>query len=196
MKLLRKGKFLRALIHFQRAALIRTSPDNLFNVGLALLSMSRFSDAENYLEQVFESLPDNEVCGLSLGECYLRQKKWKKAEEVYSKLNEALPRNQSIKEYLELSREVIFREKYVKARDLMDEGLALLNSRKIDEALTILEEALTFEGNNPNILNGIGVIHLKKKKYREAYTFFEKALTHAPGNRYIRKNLMIARKKM
>ncbi len=111
---LRKGKFLKACKNFQKALLINPGPENLFNVGISLMSLNQFSDAEFYMIKVHEKIPENEINGLSLGECLLRLKKWKKAEEIFTELSQLNPRNKTILHYLDLSRNVIAREKYVK----------------------------------------------------------------------------------
>ena len=101
-KLLSKGKIEKAYSIFQQVVLLDDSHENLFNLALALMSLHKYSDAEEYLQKVYKILPSNEMNMLTLAECSLMQQKWEQAIELYEELSENNPRNESYNNYLSL----------------------------------------------------------------------------------------------
>ncbi|MDO9578268.1 MAG: tetratricopeptide repeat protein [Candidatus Cloacimonadales bacterium] len=195
-KLLVKGKIEKAYSIFQRDVLLDDSHENLFNLALALMSLHKYPEAEEYLQKVYEKLPSNEMNLLTLAECSMMQQKWEQAIKLYEELSAYNPRNESYQNYLNLSQDIVAREKYVKSKQLFNAAARELTKKNDEKALKILLEAEEYYPENPNILNNIGSIFLLLKQYKQAYDYFIRAMRFDANNLKIKKNVLIARKKL
>ncbi|MBN1327542.1 MAG: tetratricopeptide repeat protein [Candidatus Cloacimonetes bacterium] len=195
-RLLTSGKYERAWKFFQEIILLNDSPENQFNLALALIALKRFQDASFYLEKVNQNYPENELAALTLAECYLRLKLWDKASEVYRVQLKFKPNNQSLLRYLQKSEDVVAREKYVRARDLADAAERSASQKQYQEAREKLEEALSYMPDDPNILNNLAACHWRQKDYEKAFFYLEKAFKLAPGDKKIQKNLVSVKRRL
>jgi len=195
-KLLSKGQVEKAFSVFQQVLLLDDSHENLFNLALALMSLSKYPEAEKYLMKVHAEHPSNEMNLLTLAECLMMQRKWDQAIKLYKELNLINPRNESYQSYLAISNDIVVREKYVESKVLFNAATQELKNKNDEIALKILLEAEEYFPENPNILNNIGSIYLLLKEYKNAFDYFIRAMKFDPNNQKIRKNVLIARKKL
>ncbi len=195
-KLLSKGKIEKAYSIFQKVVLLDDSQENLFNLALVLMALNKYPEAEEYLQKVYEKLPSNEMNLLTLAECSMMQQKWEQADKLYQELIAANPRNESYQNYLIISKDIVAREKYVKSKELFNAAALELKMKNDEKALKILLEAEEYFPENPNILNNIGSIYLLLKKYKQAYDYFIRAMQFDSNNLKIKKNVLIARKRI
>jgi protein O-mannosyl-transferase len=195
-KLLNKGKIQQAHAVFRKLLSLDNSADTLFNLGVTLLSLNHYEESETFFEKVAKEYPDNYLNLLSLAEAKLFQKKWNEAIDIYKKLTTIYPDKKSFSQQLEMAEDVVLREKYIRSKALINEARDFLNEKNGDKAIEKLEKALTYNPNNPHLLNNIGSIYLLKKKYEKAYEYFEKALLLEPENQKIKKNLNVVKQKI
>jgi tetratricopeptide (TPR) repeat protein len=195
-KLLSKGEIEKAFSIFQQVVLQDDSQENIFNLALALLAQNRYAEAEKYLLKIQKESPSNEMNLLTLAECKMMQQKWQEVISLYETLSKDNPRNEAYQKYLDLSRDIVHREKYVKSKELFGAASLELQNKNDQKALNILLEAEEYYPENPNILNNIGSIYLLLKEYKKAFDYFVKAMRFDPNNPKIKKNVLIARKKI
>jgi tetratricopeptide (TPR) repeat protein len=195
-KLLSRGKIPQALIVFQQLLTMDSSTDILFSLGVALLALNRFEEAEDFFKTVEKEHPENYLNLLSLAEVKLFQNKWGDAIQIYRNLTKLFPDKESFAQQLQIAEDVILREKYVRSKILINEARDALNYKHGFEAIEKLEKALAYNPNNSHLINNIGSVYLLKKEYVKAYHHFEKALSLDPHNRQIQKNLYLVKRKM
>lgn len=193
---LSRGQFERALHLFRKALLIAPTPENTFNLALALTALKKFPEAEEYLRKLFQEYPDNELSSLTLAQVLLRQRKWKEVATVYRQLLNKNPQNKTISKYLERAEDVVAREKYVRAQELSDSAQRELEARKYQQALEQLQKALEYEPLDPNIVHNTGYVHMKLKNYQQAHKYLEQALSLVPDNKTFQRNLNLVRSRL
>ena len=115
--------------------------ENKFNLAISLLSLSEYSKAEKYLENIYEQFPDNKLNILALAECNIMQRKWNKAIKLYKTIIKLFPDSESYIHYLERAEDVVAREKYVRAKELFNTATIELKQKNDKKALNILLEA-------------------------------------------------------
>jgi len=195
-ELLISGKLEKAFSYFQKAVLLNDSTDNIFNLALSLLSLSKYSEAEKYFKKIYQDFPDNEINILSLAECLIMQRKWDEAIDHYRILVEKKPQSEPLKAYLAQAEDVVAREKYVKSKELFYKAQIEIRKKNDTKALEYLLEAEEYDPKNPNTLNNIGSVLLLKKEFKKAYGYFEKAVVLAPQNKKFQKNLLHVKRKL
>jgi tetratricopeptide (TPR) repeat protein len=195
-KLLAQGKVEKAFQLFQQAVLKDESPDLLFNLALSLMGLSRFAEAENYLTKLQVGFPKNELNTLTLAECMMMQSKWDEAKLLYSNLILINAREERYDEYLKIVDDPVIRDKYVIAKKHLRKATIELQKKNDEKALELLLEAEEYIPDNSNILNNIGSVYMLGKNYEKAYQYFIKALAHDQQNQQIKKNLILARRKL
>ena len=192
-KFLTKGKIEKAYLIFQKALLINDSVENIFNISMALMSIGRYSEAEKYLLKVNEDFPENELTMLSLAECLIMQKKWNEAISYYEKVAE---HNSNLQKYLNIAKDSIAREKYVKSKQLFNKATIALKKREDEVALNTLIEAEEYFPDHPGNLHNIGSIYFLMKKYEKAYQYILKAHSLDKTNPKFQKSLSSVKRKL
>jgi len=119
-QLLVKGKPEKAYSYLEKALMLEDSPANIYNLALTLLAMKRFGEAEKYLQKLLELQPGNELATLTLAEIYTQQREWDKAQELLSKLVELHPTNNNYQKYRQRLTDPQARERYIKAKELLN----------------------------------------------------------------------------
>ncbi len=195
-KLLTKGKLEKAYRCFEKAVMLNNSINNRFYLGLSMMSLTRFADAKKIFTDIRKEDEENELNLLSLAECNMMLRKWLEAENIYRKLHKMFPNNEAYKEYLERSQDVIYREKYVIARELFSKAERALFAKDKKEALKHLLEAEEYNPNSSMILNNIASLYMLLKKYEEAYPYIERAITISPDNQRFQKNYISIKRKL
>ncbi len=195
-KLLSKNDFEKAYLLFQKAFLMNNSVENKFNLGISLLSLSEFSKAEKYLENIYDEYPENELNLLALAECNIMQRKWDKAVKFYQMNVKLFPDRKSYKQYLDIAEDVVAREKYVKAKELFKEATSELKKKNDKKALSILLQANEYFPEDAIILNNIATLYIMLKDFRKAYSYAMKAVSMEPNDQRFQNNLTIAKRKL
>ena len=195
-KLLTKNDFKKAHLLFQKAILLNNSVENKFNLAVALLSLSEFSNAEKYLEDIYAEYPENELNLLALAECNIMQKKWDRAIKFYSDAVNLFPHKKSYIQYLDIAKDVVTREKYVKAKELFKEATIQLKQKNDKEALNILLQAHEYFPQDATIINNIATLYIMLKDFNKAYNFSMKAVSLKPDDPRFQTNLRIVKRKL
>ena len=195
-KLLTKGKLEKAYHHFEKAVMLNNSTNNRFYLGLAMMSLTQFAEAKKLFTDIRKEDKENELNLLSLAECNMMLRKWKEAENNYRELRRIFPNNKAYEEYLERSQDIIYREKYVIARELFSKAERALFNKNKEEALKHLLEAEEYNPNSTMILNNIASLYMLLKKYEEAYPYIERAITISPNNQRYQKNYNAIKRKL
>jgi len=195
-KLLASGKAARAIAVFQKCLLSNNSAENRFNFALALMAVNQYSDAEQYLNKIYNEYPENELNGLALIECLLLQRKWRESENIVDYYKEKLPSSKAVYNYARIINDPVEREKYVSAKEYLNSAFSALDEDELDEALELFLKAEAYLSTNSDILNNIGMIYFKRNEQIKAYGYFERAHKLSPDDLRIRKNLLRTRKKL
>jgi len=194
MRYLTHGKLEKALKNFQKLILLNSSEENLFNLGVTLMGLFRYEEAEIYLHKQYIKLPNHDINSLSLAECLLMQRKWDESKKIFREIADRNP--EDMKEYLEITEDVVLREKFVKSREYFAEAINLLKQKEDLKALELLLIAEAHNPTNANILNNIGSVYMLLKDYEKAHNYFEKAVSFATDKEKFAKNLNLAKRKL
>jgi tetratricopeptide (TPR) repeat protein len=194
MNYLNKGKAEKAYRCFEKVILSEDSPENFFNLGLTLMGMFEYADAQKYLQKVYDKIPENDINSLSLAECLLMMRKWDEAKDILKKLRKRNPKLAG--QYLEIAKDVVLREKFVRSRELFRESTVELKNKNDLRALDLLLDAKDLNPENANILNNIGSIYMLLKDYEKAHQFFEQAVSLSGKIEKFQTNLLKAKHKL
>ena len=195
-KLLTKNDFEKAYLLFQKTILLNNSVENKFNLAISLLSLSQYSKAEKYLKNIYDEYPENELNLLALAECYIMQRKWDEAIKFYQMVVKLFPGKKSFEQYLNIAKDVVAREKYVKAKELFKEATQELKQKNDENALNILLQANEYFPEDATILNNISTLYIILKNFRKAYSYSTKAVSLKPDDPRFQNNLKIAKRKL
>ena len=195
-KLLTKNDFEKANLLFQKAILINNSVENKFNIALSLLSLSEYSKAEKYLNNIYDKFPENELNLLALAECYILQKKWEEAIKFYKQIVKLFPGKKNYEHYLKIAEDEVAREKYIKAKELFKEATKELKQKNDKKALNILLQANEYFPEDATIINNIATLYIILKDFQKAYKYSLKAVSIKPHDPRFQNNLKIAKRKL
>ena len=195
-KLLTKNDFEKANLLFQKAILINNSVENKFNLALSLLSLSKYSKAEIYLNNIYDEFPENELNLLALAECYILQKKWEEAIRFYKQIVKLFPSQKNYEHYLKIAEDEVAREKYIKAKELFKEATKELKQKNDKKALNILLQANEYFPEDATIINNIATLYIILKDFQKAYKYSLKAVSIKPNDPRFQNNLKIAKRKL
>ncbi len=195
-KLLTKGKIEKAYTYFRKALLLKNSAENVFNLSVTLMSLGNYAEAEKFLSKIKEQYPENTLNTLSLAECMIMQKKWDKAIQLYQKILKKDPDNPSFKKYLKIAQDPVFREKYVKSKELFNKATLALKQKNDEKALKHLLDANEYFPNEPHVLHNIGSIYFLKKRYKKAYKYILQAYELKKNNPKFKESLKKVKNKL
>ena len=195
-KLLATGKLEQAYKCFEKAVMLNNSIDNLFYLGLALMSLSKYEEAKKYFSEVHEQNSENELNLLSMAECNMMQRNWLSAENRYHDLCKLYLRNEAYRSYMQRAQDVVVREKYVIGRELFAKAEKALFEKKNKEVLKYLLEAEEYDPNNANVLNNIGTLYMLDKEFEKAFKYIEKAISISPQNQKFQESFKQIKRKL
>ncbi|MDP8221199.1 MAG: tetratricopeptide repeat protein [Candidatus Stygibacter frigidus] len=195
-KFLVKGINDKAVKCFRKALQLSENTENIFNLGLGLLSQMQLKEAEEYLSKVAGEFPENAISGLAYFEALILQEKWQAAIDQIAVMLGYEPENKRYLQILQIADDVVQREKYRNVKILSHQAFELMKQQKYTEALKQYEQALKFLPDDVELLNNIGYLYLKQRNYMLAYSYFEKALLLEPENRKLRQNMALVRNKL
>jgi tetratricopeptide (TPR) repeat protein len=187
------GKAHRFLI---KALRLNESAENMFNLALCNMALSKYNDAEVYLRKIQINHAENELNILALLESLLMQRKWSELENTVNDLKKSFSGNVTFMRYSALITDPVEREKYVSAKEDIHEGFQELDKGNKTTALQKFLRAADHLKENPELLQNIGLIYLEESEYNEAYKYFEKALAISPANFQLQKLLIRTKKKL
>jgi len=195
-KLLSSGNAQRAKHYFLKSISISDSVENLFNLALSQMALFHYSEAEELLIKIYNKFPENELNSLALIDCLLMQRKWKESEKISDEFKQNNSGSKAISNFSELIKNVVERERYVSAKENMNNGFKEIDAGNKDKALDFFLKAEKHMTDNPDLLNNIGLLYFERSKYQEAYEYFKNALILSNGDIRIQKNLIRTRKKI
>jgi len=195
-KLLTGGKLEKAFGHFEKAVMLNNSINNRFYLGLSMMSLSQFTEAKKIFADIQKEESKNELNLLSLAECNMMLRKWLEAENIYHDLCKLFPNNKPYQEYYTRSQDVVYREKYVIAREIFAKAEKSLFAKDKKAALNHLLEAEQYNPTNPTILNNIGSLYMLLKEYEKAYPYMEKAISISPNNKRFQDSFKQIKRKL
>ena len=195
-KFLVKGNNDKAVKCFRRALQLSENTENIFNLGLGLLSQMQLKEAEEYLSRVAGEFPENAINGMAYFETLILQEKWQAAIDQIAVMIGYEPESKRYLQLQQMADDVVQREKYRNVKLLSHQAIELMKQQKYTDALKHYEQALNFLPDNVELLNNVGYLYLKQGKNIRAYSYFEKALLLEPENRNLRQNMALVRKKL
>ena len=194
-RFLMKGNPEKAYFYFQKAVFLGGSDQVHYSMGLCLVSMNRYQEAEHFLKKAVDKFPENDLVLVTYAECMLMQRKWEQARGIFEKLCEL--NNSKYAKYLSVAIDPIKRDKYVAAKESFNEAQKAINNRDFESALTLLQKAYELDNHNAYVVNNIGSVMLSLgKPLKEVYGYFEKAVVIDPDNQKFRQNLLYVKKLM
>ena len=155
--------------------LLKNSSDDVeiyLDLAQVYQQSQRYNDAEQAIhgaEKLVEHPADREMIGFLLGGIYERQKKYDQAEQVFKGVLAINPRNAPVLNYYGYM--------------LADRGV------RLDEAVSLVQRALTEDPSNAAYLDSIGWAYYKQNHLAEAETNLRKAVEHDPHDPTIRSHL-------
>jgi len=190
LRLIRRSQYKKAAYHFERALLLGDSVANFYYYSVSLISLNKHAQAISYLEKIVENHSDDILISTTLAECYLVVREWVKAEDFLSFLNDKFKDNIVVRRLFDISKDLILREKYATSKEYFFKAIELLDSKKIEEALTNAQSAIELDELNSSYYFLAGVILMQGKRAKaEVEGYLEKAVLLAPQNEGYKKQL-------
>lgn len=161
--------------------------------AIDLANRGNFDKSIQILKGVVKENPDNTVALMTLGNTYLRSRQYSEAQTSFQK---ALTRYKLDYAYLGLGDSLAAQEEHAAARDSYKAAIALnrrfapaylswarmeLSLKNLPAASTILDDALSQDLLDPQILLLRGQLHANNGEIPKAITFFQKAIAQDPG---------------
>ncbi len=157
------------------------SPEVLYKVGVAALSLGFFDDARSDLEQAVKLKPDEPAYLIALGAAWLKKPDLFAGEQAFQRALELQPDNAQAQLYLgyvlykqkKFSEAKGYLEKTIKADSSAPEpfyylGLILQEENEDEQAVALLEKALQVLPSFANAHVALGASYLKLKDYPRA----------------------------
>ena len=157
------------------------SPDLLYKVGVAALSLGIFDEALSDLEQAVKLKPDEPVYLIALGAAWLKKPDLFAGEQVFRRALQLQPDNAQAQMYLgyvlykqkKFSEAKPYLEKTIKADSKLPEpfyylGLILQEENEDEQAVGLLEKAILVSPSFANAHVALGASYLKLKDYVRA----------------------------
>jgi tetratricopeptide (TPR) repeat protein len=180
------------------------------NVGHALESQGKYSEALEYFNQAVRTQPDDIGAHINVGRTYNHMSMFEEAETAYLRAKSLLPRAKPGESYqarvapnhlnvflnlatlisknvtrLEeadlLYRQAIsMRSDYTQA--YINRGDILLKLNRTKEAQEVYERALLYDSTNADIYYNLGVVLLEQGRHIQALAYLNKALEYEPDH--------------
>jgi tetratricopeptide (TPR) repeat protein len=168
----KKGDYLTAL------SLLRNASKNSYEAnlyyGIALFRTGSLKDAEKFLKDAIKKDSERPEAYSVLGEIYTAQKKFNEAVSEFQKARKYLPLDKSKDQLDKEEIEVIISVLTAEAESFIADG-------KVDNAISSLTQARTYDDKNPMIYTGLGDAYLYRGAFEPARTNYEQALKLKPN---------------
>jgi len=148
------------------------SPDNPYYgyiLGTQLYNLGRLNEARTILENALAKSPQSEDLTMSLAEVYIGLGEHKKAAAILEPF--------------------VKQEKPVRYDTYFTAGQALFQIGQFEEAINVLDRAVTHYGTNVNLLNLIGDCYLRLGKKEEALAIWQKSIEINPDQPDLKKKI-------
>jgi len=136
------------------------SPDLLYKVGVAALSLGIFDEALSDLEQVVKLKPDEPSYLIALGAAWLKKPDLFAGEQMFRRALELQPNNSQAQMYL---------------------GYVLYKQKKFSDAKPYLEKTIKADPNIPEPFYYLGLIVQEENEDEQAVALLEKAIAVSPS---------------
>ncbi|KAJ8675843.1 hypothetical protein QAD02_011629, partial [Eretmocerus hayati] len=178
------------------------------NVGHALESQGRFTEALNFFNMAVQVQGDDIGAHINVGRTYNHLKMFKEAEDAYLKAKSLLPKAKPGESYqariapnhlnvfVNLANLIAKNSTRLEEADLLyrqaismradytlayiNRGDVLIKLNRTKEAQEVYERALFYDSNNPDIYYNLGVVFLEQGKASQALAYLDKALEFDP----------------
>ncbi len=144
----------------QARDLAGSSPELLYRVGVAELSLGVFEDALADLDQAVKLKPDDPAFLIALGAAWLKKPDLFAGEQVFRRALQLQPDNAQAQMYL---------------------GYVLYKQKKFGEAKPYLEKTVKADAKLPEPFYYLGLILQEENEDERAVTFLEKAIALSPA---------------
>ncbi|MCX7877826.1 MAG: tetratricopeptide repeat protein [Ignavibacteria bacterium] len=142
--------------------------------GIALFQTGSVKEAEKFLKDAVKKDDERPEAYAVLGEIYTSQKKYNEASAEFQKARKYLPLSKSKDQLDKEEIETIISILKAEAESFIADG-------KVDNAITSLTQARTYDDRNPKIYVGLGDAYLARGAYEPARTNYELALKYKSG---------------
>ncbi len=195
--MLMRGDHEKAYKIFEKNLFLNNSPQNQYNLSVALIGLGRYREADNFLSKLSEQYPDNEMILTCLGETSLMLGKWQNAIDIFEKLKSLNKFRKLYEKYSEISKDPILRDKFTTARKKINLAQKEIGAGNYKKALELLKFAAELQPDDAWLMNNIGSLMLTlKENPRDAYPYFEKAVILNPDNEKFKNNLSAVKKRI
>ncbi|PID28775.1 MAG: hypothetical protein CSB55_03230 [Candidatus Cloacimonadota bacterium] len=196
-RMLMRGDHEKAYKIFEKNLFLNNSPQNQYNLSVALIGLGRYREADNFLSKLSEQYPDNEMILTCLGETSLMLGKWQNAIDIFEKLKSLNKFRKLYEKYSEISKDPILRDKFTTARKKINLAQKEIGAGNYKKALELLKFAAELQPDDAWLMNNIGSLMLTlKENPRDAYPYFEKAVILNPDNEKFKNNLSAVKKRI
>lgn len=138
-------------------------------LGTQLYNLGRLSEAKTVLENAAAKAPQSEELALELAQVYVALNEHEKAAGLLENF--------------------VSQEKPARYEAYFTAGQALFHCRKFEQAINVLDRAVSNYGTNINLLNLIGECYLGLGKKEEALAIWQKSLEISPDQSELKKKI-------
>ncbi|HRE10839.1 MAG TPA: tetratricopeptide repeat protein [Ignavibacteria bacterium] len=172
MNAVKKGDYLGAL-NLLKGVSKDSYNANLY-YGIALYQTGSVKDAEKFLKDAVKKDDERPEAYSVLGELYTSQKNYGEASSQFVKAKKYLPLNKTKDDLEKAEIETIIDVLSSEAENFIADG-------KVDNAITSLTMAKTYDDKNPMIYVGLGDAYLARGAFDPAKTNYDQALKFKPN---------------
>lgn len=142
--------------------------------GIALFQTGSTREAEKFLKDAIKKDEERPEAYAVIGEIYTYQKKYNEASAEFQKARKFLPLSKSKDQLDKEEIEIIITILKAEAENFIADG-------KVDNAISSLTQARTYDDKNPKIYVGLGDAYLARGAFEPARTNYELALKYKAG---------------
>ena len=169
------------------------TPEVQYNMGLCMLKMERFDDAEGYFQSLYEQFPDNDAYAMGLGRILVTRREFDKAAKMYAEFLKRKPRSIDVRaNYATLLRinkqndDALYQCREVFIQDPSHPGafnnmaLIFYDQGKVGLAKMVLYNGIEAQKNvrqveDPSLYVNLGVINMDQGDFLGALANFKRA---------------------
>ena len=169
------------------------TPEVQYNMGLCMLKMERFDEAEGYFQSLYEQFPDNDAYAMGLGRIMVTRREFEKAAKMYAEFLKRKPRSIDVRaNYATLLRinkqndDALYQCREVFIQDPSHPGafnnmaLIFYDQGKVGLAKMVLYNGIEAQKNvrqveDPSLYVNLGVINMDQGDFLGALANFKRA---------------------